>query len=280
MQKDLHNPENHDGVITHLEPDILEYEVKRALWSITTNKASGGDGIPVELFQILKDDAVKVLHLICQQIWKTQQWPRNWKRLVFILTQKKSNAKECSTYHTITLISHVSKVMLKILQASFQQYVNQELPDAQARFRKGRGIRSQTAKIHWIIKKAKEFQKNLCICFIDYAKAFYCVDHNKLWKLLKEVGIPDHLTCLLRNLYAGQQAAVRTGHGTTDWFQIGKGVRQGYILSLCLFNLYGGYIIEMPGWMKYKLESRLLGKISITSDMQMTPPLWQKVKKN
>ena len=120
MQKDLHNPENHDGVITHLEPDILEYEVKRALWSITTNKASGGDGIPVELFQILKDDAMKVLHLICQQIWKTQQWPQNWKRLVFILTQKKSNAKECSNYHIIILISHVSKVMLKILQASFQ----------------------------------------------------------------------------------------------------------------------------------------------------------------
>ena len=116
--------------------------------------------------------------------------------------------------------------------------------------------------------------------FIDYAKAFDCVDHNKRWKILKEIGIPDHLTCLLRNLYAGQEATVRTGHGTTDWFQIGKGVRQGYILSPCLSNLYAEYIIEMLDWKKHKLESRWLGEISITSDMQMTPPLWQKVKRN
>ena len=130
-------------MITHLEPDILECEVKRALGSITTNKASGGDGILVELFQILKDDAVKVLHSKCQQIWKTQQWPEDWKRSVFIPIPKKGNAKECSNYHTITLISHTSKVMLKILQARLQQYVNREFPDVQASFRKGRGIRGQ-----------------------------------------------------------------------------------------------------------------------------------------
>ena len=144
-------------MITHLEPDILECEVKWALESITTNKAGGGDGIPVELFQILKDDAVKVLHSICQQIWKTQQWPRDWKRSVFIPIPKKSIAKECSNYRTITLISHASKVMLKILQARLQQYVNCELPDVQAGFRKGRGTRDQTVNIHWIIKKAREF---------------------------------------------------------------------------------------------------------------------------
>ena len=130
-------------MITHLEPDILECEVNWALESITTNKASGGDGIPVELFQILKDDAVKVLHSICQQIWKTQQWPQDWKRSVFIAIPKKGNAKECSNYHTIALISHTSKVMLKILQARSQQYVNHELPEVQARFRKGRGTRGQ-----------------------------------------------------------------------------------------------------------------------------------------
>ena len=130
-KKDLHDQDNHDGMITHLEPDILEYEVKWVLESITTNKASGGDGIPVELFQILKDDAVKVLHSICQQIWKTQQWPQDWKRSVFILIPKKDNAKECSNDHTIALISHASKVMLKILQARLQQYVNRELPDVQ-----------------------------------------------------------------------------------------------------------------------------------------------------
>jgi len=166
--------------------------------------------IPDEVSQIQKDDAVKVLHSICQQIWKTQQWPQDWKRSVFISIPKKGNAKECSNYHTIALISHNSKVMLKILQARFQQYMNHELPDVQAGFRKGRGTRDQTANIHWIIENAREFQKNIYFCFIDYAKAFDYVDHNKLWKILKKRGIPDHLTCLLRNLYAVQEATVRT----------------------------------------------------------------------
>ena len=142
-------------MITHLDPDILEYEVKWALGSITTNKASGGDGTPVELFQILKDDAVKVLHSICQQIWKTQQWPWDWKRSVFFLIPKKGNAKECSNYCTIALISHASKVMLKTLQIRLQQYVNCELPDVQGGFRKGRGTRNQIANICWIIKKSR-----------------------------------------------------------------------------------------------------------------------------
>ena len=140
-KKDLHDPDNHDDVITHLEPDILECEVKWALESISTNKASGGDGIPVDLFQILKDDAVKVLYSICQQIWKTQQWPQDWKRSVFIQIPKKGNAKECLNYRTIALISHASTVMLKILQARLQQYMSRELPDVQAGFRKGRETR-------------------------------------------------------------------------------------------------------------------------------------------
>ena len=149
-----------------------------------------------------------------------------------------------------------------------------------AGFRKHRATRDQVANIHWSIKKAREFQKNIYFCFIDYAKAFDCEDHNKLWKILKEMGIPDHLTCLLRNLYAGQEATVRTGDGTTDWFQIGKGVRQGCMLSSCLCNLYAEYIMRTLRWKKHKLESRLPGEISITSAMQMTPPLWQKVKRN
>ena len=153
-KKDLHDPDNHDGVITDLEPDILECEIKWALGSITTNKASGGDGIPVELFQMLKDDAVKILHSIGLQICKTQQWPQDWKRSVFIPIPKKGNAKECSNYCTIALISHPSKVMLKILQARLQQYMNQELPDVQTGFRKGRGTRDQIVNIRWIIEKA------------------------------------------------------------------------------------------------------------------------------
>ena len=158
----------------------------------------------------------------------------DWKRSVFIPIPKKGTTKECLNYHTITLISHASKVMLKILQARLQQYVNFELPDVKAGFRKCRGIREQVANICWIIKKAREFHKNIYFCFIDYAKAFDGVDHNKLWKIPQKMGIPDHLTCLLRNLYAGQEATVRTGYGTMDWFQIGKGVHQGCILSPCL----------------------------------------------
>ena len=146
------------------------------------------------------------------------------KRSVFIPVPKKGNAKECSNYRTIALISHPGKVMLKILQARLQQYKNRELPDVYAGFRKGRGTRDQIANIHWITEKARELQRNIYFCFIDYAKAFVCVDHNKLWKIPEEMGIPDHLTCLLRNLYAGQEATVRNGHGTADWFQIGKGV--------------------------------------------------------
>jgi len=236
-EKDLHDPDSHDGVITHLEPDILECKVKWALGSITTKKASGGDGI-----QILKDAASKV-HSICHQIWKTQQWPQDWKRSTFIPISKKGNAKECSNYHTIALISHTSKVTLKILQARLQKYVNRELPDVGAGFRKGRGTTDQIDNICWIIEKAREFQKNIYFCFSDYTKAFDCVDHNKLLKILKEMGIPDHLTCLLRNLYAGKEATVRTEHVTTDRFQIGKGVHQGCILSPCLFNLHAENIM-------------------------------------
>ena len=166
-------------MVTHPEPDILECEVKWAFGSNTTNKASGGDGIPPELFQILKDNAVKVLHSTCQQIWKTQQLPQNWKRSVFIPVSKKGNAKECSNYHTIALISHAGKVMLKIPQARLQQHMNQELPDVQARFRKGRGTRDQIANIHWIVEKAREFQKNIYFYINDNIKAFDCVDHKK-----------------------------------------------------------------------------------------------------
>ena len=148
-----------------------------------------------------------------------------------------------NNYHTIAFISHTSKVMLKILQARLQQYVNCELSDVQAGFRKGRKTRDQIANICWIIKKAREFQKNIYFCFIDYTKVFDCVNHNKLWKIFQEMGIPDHLTCLLRNLYVDQEATVRTGYRKTDWFQIRKGVRQGCVLSPCLLNLYAEYIM-------------------------------------
>ena len=185
------------------------------------NKAPGSDGISIVLFQILKDDAVKVLHSICQQIWKTQQLPQDWKRSVFIPILKKGNAKECSNYYTFAFISHTSNNAQNSLgQPSTIKLVLEKAEEPEIKLPTSVGSS----------KKAREFQKNIYFCFIDYAKAFDCVGHNKLWKILKEMGMPDHLTCLLRNLNAGQEARVRTGHGTTDWFQIGKGVCQGYIL--------------------------------------------------
>ena len=150
--------------------------------------------------------------------------------------------------------------MIRTLQARLQQYVNHELPDVQAGFRKGRGTRNQIANIRWIMEKAREFQKNIYFCFIDYAKAFDCVDHHKLWKILKKMGIPDHLTCLLRNLYAGEEATVSTGHGTTDWFQIGKEVHQGCILSPCLFNLYAEYIMQNAWLDKAQAGIKIAGR--------------------
>ena len=196
-------------------------------------------------------------------------------------SQRKAMRKNAQT--TTQLHSSHKLVMLKILQVRLQQYVNCELPDVQAAFRKGRGTRDQIANICWIIEKAREFQKNIYFWFMDQAKAFDCVDHNKLWKILKEMEIPDHRTCLLRNWYAGQEATIRTGHEQQNhgtWFQIRKGVHQVCILSPCLFNLYTEYIMRNAGLEEAQLESRLPGEISITPDMQMTPPLWQKAKKN
>ena len=170
--------------------------------------------------------------------------------------------------------------MLKILQARLQQYVNHELPDVQAAFGKGRGTRDQIANIHWIIKKAREFQKNIHFFFIDYTKAFDFMDHNKLWKIFKEMGIPDHLICLLRNLYAGQEATVKTGHGTTDWFQIGKGVRQGCIMSSCLFNLYAEYIMQNSRLDKAEARIKIAGRNINNLRYADDTSLWQKAKKN
>ena len=223
---------------------------------------------------------MKVLHSICQQIWKTEQWPQDWKRSVFIPIPKKGIVKECSNYRTIVLISHASKVMLKILQARLQQCMNCEFPNVQASFRKGRRTRNQNANIPWIIKKAREFQKNIYFCFIDYVKAFDCVNHNKLWEILKEMGIPDHLTCLLRNLYAGQEVIARTGHGTTDCFQIGKRVLQSCILSPCLFNLYAEYITRNAGLEEAQAGIKIAGRNINNLRYADDTPLGHKVKRN
>jgi len=190
-------------VVTHL--DILECKVKWALGRIIMNKASGNDGIPADLFQILQDDAVKVLHSICQQIWKTHSGHRTGKGQFSFQSQRKAMAKNAQSMAQLHLSHPLAKLMLKILQARLQHYMNREIPDVQAGFRKGRGTRDQIANIHWIIEKAREFQKNIYFGFIDYAKAFDCVISHRStnWKILKQMGLPDHLTCLLRDLYAG-----------------------------------------------------------------------------
>ena len=199
-----------------------------------------------ELFQIIKNDSVQVLHSICQQVWKTQQWPQDWKRSVFIPIPKKGNAKECSN-HTIALISCASKVVCKILQPRLQQYVNYKLPDVEAGFRKDRGVRDKIANIRWIIKKKQKSSRKTSTSSLLTTPKPLTMWITTLWKILQEMEIPDHLTCLLRNLYAGQKATVKTVRGSIDWFQIGKGVHQGCILSPCLFNLYAEYIMRNTG---------------------------------
>ena len=246
-------------MITHLEPDIMECEVKLAIRSSTTNKANGGDGIPVELFQILKDDVVKVLHSICWQIWKTQQWPQDWKRSVFIPMPKKGNTKEGSNYCTIALISQASKIMLKIPQARLQQYMNHELPNVQAGFRKGRGSRDEIAISVGSSKRHESSRKTFTSALLTTPEPL-AVWITINWKILKEMGIPDHLTCLLRNLYASQLTTVRTGQGTTDRFQVGKGVCQGCVLSPCLFKFYAEYIMRNTGLDEAEAGIKIAGR--------------------
>ena len=205
-----------------------------------------------------------MLHSICQQIPETQQWPQDWKRLILFPVPKKGSTKECAKHRTVALICHASKVMLKILHARLQHYANQELPVVQVGFRKGRETRDQIADMRWIIEKARNSRKTAISCFIDYAKVFDCVDHNKLGKAHKEMEIPDHLTCLLRNLYTGQEATVRTMHGLR--------LRKEYNRAVCCHPVCLTYTLstswEMLGWMSYILESRYTGETATTSDMR------------
>ena len=254
------------------------YRAKWALGSITANKASGGDGIPVELFRSWKMMLWKCCTQYASKFGKLSSGHSTRKGQFSFQSQRKAVPKNAQTTAQLHSSQMLGKVMLKILQARLQQYMNCELPDVQAGFRKGRGTRDQIANIRWIIDKPREFQKNIYFCFIDCAKAFDCVDHNKLWKILKEMGIPDHLTCLLRNLYAAQET-VRTGHGTTDWLQIGKGVHQGCLLSPCLFDLYAEYIMKNAGLEDaqagIKIAGRNINNLRYTDDTT----LWQKAKK-
>ena len=279
IQKDPNDPDNHNGVITHLEPDFLECKVKWAFRSITVNKASGGDGITVELFQTLKDNAVKVLHKICQQIWKTQQWPQDWKRSVFIPIPKKDNAKECLNYCTTTLISHTSKVTPNFSKPGFNSMWTVNFQKFKLDSEKAEKPEIKLPTFVGSSKK-QEFHKNIYFCLIDYAKTFDCVDHNKLWKIHQEMGIPDHLTCLWEICMQVKKQQLEPDRDQQTGSKVGK----KYVKAVYCHPAYLTYIqstsCKMQSWMKHKLESKFLGDISTTSDMQMASPLWQKMKKN
>ena len=227
------------------EPEVMEAEVEWAIRQLKDNKASGQDGIPIELIKAGDDAVIKIITKICNKIWTTGVWPEDWKSSIFIPLFKKGDAKECENYRTIALISHTSKILLKIIHKRMESTIERELPDNQAGFRKSRGTRDHIANMRWIMERQREYGQEVHICFIDYSKAFDCINHDLMWKTLIEMGIPKHLIQLLKGLYENQIAVIRTEFGDTDNFKIKKGVRQGCILSPFLFNLYAERIMRM-----------------------------------
>lgn len=252
------------------ETEIRESEVRRALEQINNNKAPGYDGIPIELIKAAGDESIRVMTRLCQHIWETEQWPKDWKRSIFIPIPKKGDTRECGNNRTIALISHTSKILLKIIQNRMESYVERELPEEQAGFRKKRGTRDHIANLRWILEKANEFKQDVYICFIDYSKAFDCVDHEIMWKTLRKMGIPEHLIELVHKLYDKQEATVRTEYGDTEFFSIGKGVRQGCILSPSLFNLYAEEIMRRAeidrGEEGIKIDDRRINNLRYADD--------------
>jgi hypothetical protein len=251
-QEDTSNVQNDVHYLVHCddEPNILLSEVKEAIRKLKTEKAPGMDDIPSELLKQADDSVAVAIHQLCNKVWRSRTWPEEWKQSVFLTLPKKGDASECKNHRTIALIPHASKILLHIINERLRPHLERELPVEQAGFRKGRGTRDQIANIRHIMEKCLEFQRNIYMCFIDYAKAFDCVRHSALWTALHEMGIPAHLIHLIRNLYDGQAACVRTEKGNSDWFVLGQGVRQGCILSPSLFNLYAEFIMRraMDGW--------------------------------
>ena len=246
------------------EPEILEKEVEQALTNIARNKSPGSDNIPIELLNQPDKDVIKTLTALCNRIWKTAKWPEDWKHSIYIPLPKKGDITLCSNNRTISLISHCSKIMLKIIQRRLEPYLERELRKEQAGFRKGRGCRDHISNLRRIMETTREFQHNVIICFIDYSKAFDCVDHKTLWNTLRDMGIPEHLIVLLNNLYNEQQASVRTEFGDSEHLKIEKGVRQGCILSPYLFNLYAERIMREIDLEQYANGVKL-GGLNITN---------------
>ena len=255
-----------------MEPEILESEIRSAIAQLPNRKSPGIDGIPIELVKALGDRGTRMIHEMCNEIWRTREWPQQWKQSVYIPIPKKGNPRECGNNRTIALITHASKVLLKVMQRRIEPYMQRELAAEQAGFRKGRETRDQIANLRWILEKGREYNKHIYMCFIDYSKAFDCVDHTLLWRALEDMGVPKHLIVLLRNLYCNQEATVRTEAGDTEWFKIGKGVRQGCILSPYLFNLYTETIMRRAEMDSDNERTNELGVAVLTTcDTQTTP---------
>ena len=227
-----------------VEPPILREEIEWCLKALSNHKSPGIDNIPTEMIKAAGESGIAALHKLCNSVWNTGIWPKQWKQSVYVPIYKKGDPQECSNYRTIALVSHGSKLLLKILQKRLEPFMEQVIPDEQAGFRRARGTRDHISNIRRIMETAREYQKNVYMCFIDYSKAFDCVDHHKLWQVLGKMGVPQHLVYLLRKLYESQEATVRTEYGNSEWFPVGKGVRQGCILSPYLFNMYAEFIMR------------------------------------
>ena len=242
------------------EATILEEEVRKALKALSNGKSPGSDGIPIELLKEVDEEAIKVLTAICQQIWIKRIWPKQWKESIYVPIPKKGYPRICSNNRTIALISHASKVMLKVIQHRLDIYMKQEMAIEQTGFTKGRGTRDQISNLRWIMERSTEYQRPIYMCFIDYSKAFDCVDHLTLWNMMEEMGVPEHMVQVIRSLYANHEAKVRTEYGDTESFSIGKGVRQGCVLSPYLFNLYSEYIMRQANLEELDIGVKMGGR--------------------
>ena len=251
----------HDEIAYPQEPAILTSEVQKAIREIKKGKSPGSDDIPIELLSATGEEGLRLMTRLCQEIWDTGDWPQDWKKSVYIPIPKKGDSRVCSNNRTIALISHASKILLKIIQGRLEEHVRREIPDVQAGFSKGRGTRDHIANLRWIMERQREYHQDLYMCFIDYNKAFDCVDHALMWNTLRRMGFPEHITHLLDRLYKGQTAVVRTEFGDTEPFPIGKGVRQGCILSPMLFNLYAEEIMRDAGLQESQSGVRIGGRV-------------------
>src|SRR3984885_12786373 len=253
--------EGTETTVYEKEPNILLAEVEWAIEQLKDNKAPGADGIPIELIKAAGDGIIKEITTLCNLIWEKEDWPKDWEKSIFIPIFKKGDARECENYRTIEMISHTSKILLKIIHKRMESTIERELPVNQAGFRKARGTRDHIANIRWIMERQREYGQEVHMCFIDYSKAFDCIDHTLLWKTLIEMGIPMHLVKILKGLYVDQGAVLRTEYGDTGKFKVRKGARQGCILSPFLFNLYDERIMRNAGLEETTEGVKIAGKI-------------------